>query len=84
MFTLRFSSKFDAPVGATIQYLGMARWQYVEPTANVTVTFSHHEGNSYALDTGGMKGTTWIVVLVVEEESSKYGEYMVTLNPNEA
>ena len=78
MYTLPFSHKFDAPVGAIIEYVGMAKWLYRSPHTGQVTTYFDRQANSYARDTGGMKGTRWAVVRVVEDPS---GEFLVSLNP---
>jgi len=78
MYTLPFSHTFDAPVGAIIEYVGMAKWLYRSPHTGQVTTFVDHRANSYARDKGGMIGTRWVVVRVVEELS---GEFLVSINP---
>ena len=82
LFTLRFDKKFAAPIGAALTYLGTARWRHIDPITGDAVTFSHAEGNSYALDTGGMIGTTWTVVSAIKDHASQWDEFIVTLNPS--
>jgi len=73
--------EFAAPIGAVLVYRGGARWHYTDSaTVGVTVLF-HNEANSYALDTGGMIGTSWVVVSAIPDALSKWGEFTVTLNP---
>jgi hypothetical protein len=56
----------------------MAKWLYRSPHTGQVTTFFDRQANSYARDTGGMKGTRWVVVRVVEEPS---GKFLVSLNP---
>jgi hypothetical protein len=78
MYTLAFSRAFAAPVGTTIEYVGMAKWLYRSQDTDEVTAFHDRQANSYARDTGGMKGTRWTVVKVVEEAS---GEFLVTIDP---
>jgi len=75
---LPFSHAFDAPVGAIIEYVGMAKWLYRSADTSEVTTFFDHQANSYACDNGGMKGTRWVVVMVVEEPS---GDFLVSIDP---
>lgn len=77
-YTLPFWKIFDAPISATIEYVGMAKWLYRSPGTNEVKTFSDHQANSYARDTGGMKGTKWTVSKV---EATSFGDFLVTIDP---
>ena len=81
LYMLPFSAEFNAPVGAVIEYLGMARWRYLDPSTNVETRFSDHQANSSARDTGGMKGTYWKVEEVTKDEADVWGGFSVMLDP---
>lgn len=67
VYQLQFWRTFGAPVGAILEYAGMAKWLYRDPSTGETLSFSGSQANSYARDTGGMKGTHWKVIGVVKE-----------------
>jgi hypothetical protein len=79
--TLPFARTFDVPVGALIEYAGMSKWLYHSPTTGRATVYFDSQPNSYARDTGGMKGTLWTVVAVVNGMTN---EYQVTLCPARA
>ena len=56
----------------------MAKWLYRDPLTGEVLSFFDSQANSYARDTGGMKGTHWKVVNVVKEGAEMY---LVTLDP---
>jgi len=78
MYTLPFSKAFDAPIGATIEYVGMAKWLYRSPGANEVKTFFDNQPNSYARDVGGMTGSKWTVTRI---EARSSDEFLVTFDP---
>jgi hypothetical protein len=70
--------RFGVPVGGLLEYVGMGKWSYRDPETNQVSTFRDHANNVYARDTGGMKGTVWKVVSIVNETPDRY---RVTLDP---
>jgi hypothetical protein len=78
VYTLPFSKTFDAPIGATIEYVGMGKWLYRSPATDEVKTFFDSQPNSYARDTGGMKGTKWTVARI---EARSPHELLVTIDP---
>jgi len=83
-YTLPFPSTFDVPVGAVIEYAGMAKWLYRSSTTGQVTAYFDWQENSYARDTGGMKGTLWTVVAVENGMTGEYQIAQVTLCPAQA
>ena len=63
-FTLTFRRPFAVPVGGEIDYVGLGRWSYPVPGTDRVETGVDDAHNSYARDTGGMRGTRWRVLRV--------------------
>ena len=61
-FPLTFRRPFPVPVGGEIAYVGLGRWSYQLPGTDRVETGVDDADNSYARDTGGMRGTRWRVV----------------------
>ncbi|TXN70470.1 hypothetical protein [Methylobacterium sp. WL6] len=63
-FTLTFCRPFKVPVGNHIDYLGLGKWSYPIPGTDRVEIGLDDAHNSYARDTGGMRGTRWRVLRV--------------------
>lgn len=77
MYMLPFRA-FDVPIGATVEYAGMAKWLYQSPDSNEVRTFFDSQPSSYARDAGRMRGSKWTVTGI---EASSSGELLVTFDP---
>ena len=83
-YVLPFAGTFDVPIGAVIEYIGLSKWLYHSPSTGRVTAYFDRQANSYARDTGGMKGTLWTVVAVANEIRGEYQEAQVTLCPAQA
>ena len=80
-YQLPFKSGFDAPIGATLECLGMQGWRYRDPDTGTDRIFKDHQVNSYARHAGGLVGTFWIVVDVQPSTGGDDKDCLVTLEP---